>query len=86
MLNTEWHGGVKTGSADHKRQSMANAKDVATVIQSALDEIGVTGKLEVSMDGQEETKPLGAPTGEERHVGVVVEDLTHPEREHKPER
>lgn len=54
---------------------MANAKDVAAVIQSALDEIGVTGQLEVSMDGQEATKPLGTPNGDDLHVGVVVEDL-----------
>ncbi len=57
---------------------MADAKDVATVIQSALDEIGVTGKLEVSMDGQEAAKPLGAPSGDDRHVDVVVEDLKQP--------
>ena len=36
---------------------MANAKDVAAVIQSALDEIGVAGQLEVSMDGQEVVGP-----------------------------
>jgi len=61
---------------------MANAKDVATVIQSALDEIGVTGKLDVSMDGQDATKSLGTPNGDDIHVDVVVEDLD--ERVTKP--
>lgn len=54
---------------------MANAKDVAAVIQSALDEIGVAGRLEVSMDGQKATSSLGSPSGDDLHVGVVVEDL-----------
>lgn len=64
---------------------MANAKDVAAVIQSALDEIGVTGQLEVSMDGQEATASLGAPNGDDHHVGVVVEDLIHPASKHASE-
>jgi hypothetical protein len=54
---------------------MANAKDVAAVIESALEEIGVTGQLEVSMDGQEATCSLGSASGNDLHVGVVVEDL-----------
>jgi len=54
---------------------MANAKDVAAVIQSALGEIGVTGMLEVSMDGQEATKSLGTVAGEDVEIAVVVEDL-----------
>lgn len=54
---------------------MANPKDVAAVLQSALDEIGVTGQLEVSMDGQEATKALGTRSGHDVHVGVIVEDL-----------
>lgn len=55
---------------------MANAKDVAAVIESALDEIGVTGQLEVSMDGQEATSSFGSPSGDDLHVGVLVEDLS----------
>jgi hypothetical protein len=55
---------------------MANAKDVAAVIQSALDEIGVVGQLEVSMDGQKATSSLGFPNGDDLHVGVIVEDLS----------
>jgi hypothetical protein len=55
---------------------MASPKDVAVVIQSALDEIGVTGRLDVSMSGQDRTKSLGIPSGnDDVHVGVVVEDL-----------
>ena len=54
---------------------MADAKDVATVIQAALGEIGLTGKLGVSMDGQHASKPLGSLTGNDVDVAVVVEDL-----------
>ena len=54
---------------------MATAKDVAAVIQSALDEIGVTGQLEVAMSGQEVTKALGTPSGDDVHIDVVVENL-----------
>ena len=54
---------------------MADAKDVATVIQSALAEIGVTGKLDVTKDGQEVQADVGAPTGDDVKIDVVVEDL-----------
>jgi len=56
-------------------ESWYNARDVATVIQSALDEIGVTGQLEVSMNGQEATKSLGTAKGDDLHVGVIVGDI-----------
>jgi hypothetical protein len=69
------HGGVALSSASHKDDIMANAKDVATVIQSALEEIGVTGQLEVSMGGQESTKSLGTAKGDDLHVGVIVGDV-----------
>ena len=64
---------------------MADAKDVAAVIQSALDEIGVTGQLDVSMDGQEASKTLGTLTGNDQRVEVVVEDLGNVAIEHMPE-
>ena len=51
---------------------MANAKDVAAVIQSALGEIGVTGDVGVTMDGQEATSSLHTDTGEDVQVDVVV--------------
>ena len=64
---------------------MADAKDVAAVIQSALDEIGVTGQLDVSMDGQEASKTLDTLTGNDQRVEVVVEDLGNVAIEHMPE-
>ena len=64
---------------------MADAKDVAAVIQSALDEIGVTGHLDVSMDGQEASKALGTPTGNDQRVEVVVEDRETVAIKHTPE-
>ncbi|MGE3745512.1 MAG: hypothetical protein AB7G25_07370 [Sphingomonadaceae bacterium] len=54
---------------------MADVKDVAAVIQSALAEIGVTGTLEVSKDGEEAAAALGRPTGDDVQVAVVVEDM-----------
>ncbi|RZL18790.1 MAG: hypothetical protein EOP64_11375 [Sphingomonas sp.] len=62
---------------------MANAKDVAAVIQSALDEIGVTGQLAVSIDGQEVTSSVGSPGGGDLHVGVVVEDRSRKTSSHR---
>jgi hypothetical protein len=55
---------------------MADAKGVATVIQSALQEIGVAGKLKVSKDGKQVVAPLDGPQGEPVKVVVAVEDLT----------
>jgi hypothetical protein len=54
---------------------MADATGVATVIQSALQEIGVAGKLKVSTDDGEATAPLDGPQGELVKVTVKVEDL-----------
>ena len=56
---------------------MATAKDIATVIQSALDEIGVTGELEVTADGERATKPLGAAGGDDVQVDVAVQDTSN---------
>ena len=64
---------------------MANAKDVAAVIQSALDEIGVSGQLEVSMDGQEVTSSVGSPRGDNLYVGVVVEDRSEKAKQSLPD-
>jgi hypothetical protein len=57
------------------RQVMADAKDVAAAIQSALDEIGVTGELDVTMDGKAAKKPLGSSGGDDVHIDVVVEPV-----------
>lgn len=54
---------------------MANAKDVVAVIQSALEEIGVTGELEVSMDRQKTKNSLDALSGDDLHVGVSIEGI-----------
>ncbi len=54
---------------------MADAKDVATVVQSALTEIGVTGKLHVTKDGKDAVEPLGDLSGDDVAVDVIVEDL-----------
>ena len=53
---------------------MADAKDVATAVQAALDEIGVTGTLDVTKDGTEAAKTIGTPGGDDVHVTVAVED------------
>jgi hypothetical protein len=53
---------------------MADAKDVATAVQAALDEIGVTGTLDVTKDGAEATKTIGRPGGDDVHVNVEVEN------------
>ena len=52
---------------------MADAKDVAAAIQSALDEIGVTGELDVTMDGKATRKPLGSSGGDDVQIDVVIE-------------
>ena len=54
---------------------MADAKDVATVVQSALTEIGVTGKLHVTKDGKDAVEPLGDLSGDDVAVDVIVQDL-----------
>jgi hypothetical protein len=59
---------------------MADAKGVATVVQSALQEIGMTGKLEVSKDGAQIVAPLDGPPGEPVRVVVEVENLAGKER------
>ncbi|RYF21039.1 MAG: hypothetical protein EOO77_06810 [Oxalobacteraceae bacterium] len=59
---------------------MADAKDVATAVQAALDEIGVTGTLDVSKDGTEAAKTIGTPGGDDVHVTVDVEDAVQDDR------
>lgn len=56
---------------------MADAKDVATAVQAALDEIGVTGTLDVTKDGDEAAKTIGTPGGDDVHVTVDIEDASH---------
>ena len=54
--------------------TMADAKDVATAVQFALDEIGVTGTLDVTKDGSKAAKTIGTPGGDDVHVCVEVKD------------
>ncbi|WP_419826681.1 hypothetical protein [Sphingomonas sp.] len=54
---------------------MADAKGVATVVQSVLQEIGVAGTPKVSKDGKSVTAPPDDPQGKPVHVLVEVEDL-----------
>jgi hypothetical protein len=54
---------------------MASPKDVAIALQSALDEIGMSGRLDTSVSGQGRTKSLGTPSGTDVHIGVDEEDL-----------
>ena len=53
---------------------MADAREVATAVQAALDESGVTGTLDVTKDGDETAKTIGKPGGNDVHVTVDVED------------
>jgi hypothetical protein len=53
---------------------MADAKDVATAVQAALDEIGVTGSLDVTKDGRGVAKTIGMLGSDDVHVTVDVAD------------
>jgi hypothetical protein len=67
------YGGGSSASAD--RNTTREFEIMAQIIIADDDEIGVTGQLEVSMDGQEAAKSIGMPNGNDIHVAVVVEDL-----------
>ncbi|WP_260597792.1 hypothetical protein [Sphingomonas endolithica] len=54
---------------------MADVKDVSRAVQAALEEIGVNGKLNVQMDGDEATASVGHPTGDDVDVSVTVSEL-----------
>lgn len=53
---------------------MADAKDVAIAVQAALDEIGVTGTLDVTKDDEDIADTIGKPGGDDVHITVDVED------------
>lgn len=53
---------------------MADIKDVSRAIHSALEEIGVSGKLDVEMNGDHTVAPVGEPSGDELDVQVVIHD------------
>jgi ethanolamine utilization protein EutQ (cupin superfamily) len=54
--------------------NMADIKDVSTTIESALNEVGLTGKLNVDMDGKHVVAPVGDVTGHPVEVHVEVVD------------
>lgn len=62
---------------------MADAHDVKNVIKSALDEIGMAGRVEVVMDGEKVAAPLQAD-GDEVEVEVVVQDAPVPDGQKLP--
>ena len=51
---------------------MANTNDIATTIASALSEVGVSGKLDVAMDGNTAAVIVGQPGGDDVRVEVLV--------------
>jgi len=63
---------------------MADIKDVRDTIASALTEVGVSGTLDVTMDGAESVVTVGEVHGEEVEVVVTVKpasEAAHPKSE-----
>lgn len=54
---------------------MATMQDIEAAVSSALTEIGVTGRLDVRMDGSRGTSWLGQPTGDDHEIVVAVQPL-----------
>lgn len=54
---------------------MATIKDMSQAINSALVEIGVSGELHVTMDGDKAVAPIGQTGGDDMEVAVDVRDL-----------
>ncbi|MBB5714762.1 hypothetical protein [Sphingomonas aerophila] len=54
---------------------MASASDVATVIVSALAEIGMTGEVDATKDGVQAVQWIGSPSGNDVQVVVTVQPL-----------
>ena len=54
---------------------MADIKDLSDVIQSALTEIGVDGKLHIEMDGEQRDKLVGDDRGQDVEVVVSVKPV-----------
>jgi hypothetical protein len=55
---------------------MASASDFATVIVSALSEIGITGEVDATKDGVRAVQWIGSPSGDDVQVVVTVKPLT----------
>ena len=56
---------------------MADIKDMSQAIHSALEEIGVTGELNVHMDGNQAVATIEQPGGDDLEVSIEVHDLNH---------
>ena len=54
---------------------MADIQDMSHAIHSALEEIGVTGELNVHMDGDQAVASIGQPGGDDVEVSVKVHEL-----------
>ena len=53
--------------------TVADIQDISTVIASALEEVSVSGKLDVIVDGEERVVSIG-DKGDDVVVRVVVEE------------
>ena len=58
---------------------MADIKDISSVIASALGEVNVSGKLDVTMDGEERVVAIG-DKGDQVTVTVAVQPVSPPRR------
>lgn len=54
---------------------MADIKDMSRAIHAALEEIGVTGELNVHMEGDQAVALIGQPGGDDVEVSVEVHEL-----------
>lgn len=59
---------------------MATVLDIAGVIESALTEVGMKGRLDVRMGGSRFTSWVGSPTGTDYEVVVSVRPLRDADR------
>ena len=64
--------GATPDRAVRRSIAMADIKDVSTVIASALEEVSLSGKLDVHMDGHQKVVAIG-DKGEQVEVKVQVE-------------
>ena len=54
---------------------ISRTEQITTALASTLEEVGVTGKLEVTSGEGKATIVLGAPNGDDTMVEVVIADL-----------
>ena len=61
---------------------MADIKDMSQAIHAALEEIGVTGELNVCLGGEQAVTSIGQPGGDDVAVSVAVHDLDRLKNDH----